>query len=149
MFQTPTMPSLIATTLNIIYNIVHFLIISILVIPVALVGLVYYAADLHYKPGPQTDRITTGKVLLLLLLFALTPGLLLCDLALTGNYCCANWLTFIYQIKRVAVIGGGASGITAAKEALEHGFEVVLFEQTDSVRKPEPLTFSMIDNEVI
>eukprot|EP00002_Diphylleia_rotans_P000640 TRINITY_DN10326_c0_g3_i2.p1 TRINITY_DN10326_c0_g3~~TRINITY_DN10326_c0_g3_i2.p1 ORF type:complete len:610 (-),score=127.14 TRINITY_DN10326_c0_g3_i2:127-1926(-) len=37
------------------------------------------------------------------------------------------------QIRRVAVIGAGCSGITAAKEALAAGFEVVVFEQTDKI----------------
>lgn len=35
--------------------------------------------------------------------------------------------------KRVAVIGAGSSGIAAAKCAMEEGFDVVTFEQTDSI----------------
>ncbi len=37
------------------------------------------------------------------------------------------------RVKRVAVIGAGASGIAAAKEALAKGFQVTVFEQTDVI----------------
>jgi monoamine oxidase len=37
------------------------------------------------------------------------------------------------QVKRVAVIGAGASGITAAKEALSAGFEVDVFEFNEEI----------------
>ena len=32
---------------------------------------------------------------------------------------------------RIAIIGGGSSGITACKACLEEGFEVVIYEKTD------------------
>jgi flavin-dependent dehydrogenase len=34
----------------------------------------------------------------------------------------------------VAIIGGGSSGIAAAKEAIQAGFEVVVYEQTSEVK---------------
>lgn len=38
------------------------------------------------------------------------------------------------SIRRVAVVGAGSSGIVAAKELLQSGFEqVVVFEQTDQI----------------
>ncbi|KAK5579354.1 hypothetical protein RB653_009036 [Dictyostelium firmibasis] len=39
----------------------------------------------------------------------------------------------INQKKRVAVIGGGPSGIVSSKTALECGFDVVLFEKNDNI----------------
>jgi UDP-N-acetylmuramoylalanine-D-glutamate ligase len=39
----------------------------------------------------------------------------------------------LLQIKRIAVIGAGSSGIAAAKECLQAGFEVVVYEQTHDV----------------
>lgn len=37
------------------------------------------------------------------------------------------------RVKRVAVIGAGSSGISAIKNSLEYGFEVVCFEKTDYI----------------
>eukprot|EP01096_Ripella_sp_DP13-Kostka_P008089 TRINITY_DN3004_c0_g1_i1.p1 TRINITY_DN3004_c0_g1~~TRINITY_DN3004_c0_g1_i1.p1 ORF type:complete len:642 (+),score=224.36 TRINITY_DN3004_c0_g1_i1:51-1928(+) len=38
-----------------------------------------------------------------------------------------------FNVRKVAVIGAGSSGITAAKEAMEAGFSVVVFEQTGEI----------------
>ena len=35
------------------------------------------------------------------------------------------------NIKRIAIVGGGSSGMTATKQCLDHGFEVVVFEKTN------------------
>eukprot|EP00117_Sycon_ciliatum_P025628 scpid36679/ scgid21233/ Dimethylaniline monooxygenase [N-oxide-forming] 5; Dimethylaniline oxidase 5; Hepatic flavin-containing monooxygenase 5 len=37
------------------------------------------------------------------------------------------------KVKRVAVIGAGSAGITAAKEAMQAGLDVVIFEQTAAI----------------
>lgn len=36
-------------------------------------------------------------------------------------------------VKKIAVIGGGASGICAAKHSLQHGYQVTVFEQTSNI----------------
>jgi thioredoxin reductase len=44
-----------------------------------------------------------------------------------------DYFVFPHEIRRVAVIGGGPSGLQHAAALVEHGFEVRLFE-----RKPNP-----------
>lgn len=50
-----------------------------------------------------------------------------------GREASNKYFTFPYEIRRVAVIGGGPSGLQEAAALVEHGFEVRLFE-----RKPNP-----------
>lgn len=44
------------------------------------------------------------------------------------QFCCAQKMT-----KRVAVIGAGASGLTAIKCCLDEGLEPTCFEKTDDI----------------
>lgn len=37
------------------------------------------------------------------------------------------------DVKKIAVIGAGASGICAAKHSIQHGYDVTVYEQTSNI----------------
>lgn len=38
-------------------------------------------------------------------------------------------------MKKVAIIGGGYTGLSSAKKLIENGFEVTIYEKTDELRR--------------
>ena len=42
-------------------------------------------------------------------------------------------------MKRVAIVGGGYTGLSCAKKLIEHGFDVTIYEKTNELRRDDEM----------